>query len=51
MAQQNFRSIVVREQTYEALKSLGGTVTESIDSVISKLIRNQNQNVRERRLA
>jgi predicted CopG family antitoxin len=40
MAQKNYRTIVIKEPTYEALKLLG-TVTESFDSVISKLIQKQ----------
>lgn len=42
MVQKNHRTIVVKDNTYEALKHLG-TVTESFDSVISKLIQTQSE--------
>lgn len=40
MVQKNRKTIVVTEQTFETLRSLG-TVTESLNDVISRLIENQ----------
>lgn len=40
MVQKNRKTIVVTEQTFETLRSLG-TVTESFNDVIKRLIQNQ----------
>jgi predicted CopG family antitoxin len=40
MVQQNRRTIVVTEQNFEALRKMG-TVTESFNDVITRLIENQ----------
>jgi predicted CopG family antitoxin len=42
MVQQNHRTIVVSDRNYETLRNLG-TITDSFNDVISKLLENQNQ--------